>query len=163
MPAGIEGVQQLPLAQGQQAQHAVVHGQFTLALEFAQQAAAIAACGLQRTAGNGAGQCGRTQGQATDHQVHTGPGRRACSNPATNPHTQLLEGLGVEQVIAPTSVEQRQITGRRIAGTKAIQFEHGFNAALLTLADRFTQLLDGLLFGGFFADYAATARGAVDQ
>ena len=163
MPASIQCVQQLPLTQGQQAQHAVVHGQFALALELAQQAAAVAACGLQRTAGNGPGQCGSAQGQAADHQVHTGTGRSACGNPAADPYTQMLERLRVEQVIAPAPVEQRQVAGRCIAGAKAVQLEHGFHTALFALPDRFAQLLDGLLLGSFFAGHAASAGGAVDQ
>ena len=75
----------------------------------------------------------------------------------------MLERLRVEQVIAPAPVEQRQVAGRRVAGAKAVQLEHGFNAALLPLPDRFAQLLDGLLFGSFFAGHAASAGGAVDQ
>jgi len=118
---------------------------------------------LQRTAGNGPGQRRRAQRQAAHHQVHASPGRSPCGNPATDPHAQMLERLGVEQVIAPAPVEQRQVAGRRIAGAKTVQLEHGFYAALLALANRFAQLLGSLLFGGFFAGHAASASGAVDQ
>ncbi|MNE31222.1 hypothetical protein D3C80_1247750 [compost metagenome] len=38
MPAAVQGLDQLMLTQGQQAQHAVIHRQFPLPLELAQQA-----------------------------------------------------------------------------------------------------------------------------
>ncbi|MCY1452278.1 hypothetical protein D9M71_691880 [compost metagenome] len=59
MPTGVQRLQQLPLAQRQQAQHVVIHRQFALALELAEQATAITAGGLQRAAGNRSGQCRR--------------------------------------------------------------------------------------------------------
>ena len=105
MPSGVQRMQQLALAQGQQAQHAVVHGQFALAFDFAQQAAAITARGLQGATGNGPGQGCRAQRQATHHQVHARTCRGACGNTAAHAHAQLFEGFGVEQVIAPAPVQ----------------------------------------------------------
>ena len=163
MPPRIQRIQQLALAQGQQAQHAVVHGQFALTFDFAQQAAAVTARGLQGATGNGTGQRRRAQGQAADHQVHTRPRRGACGNTAAHPHAQLLEGFRVEQVIAPAPVQQRQIAGRCVAGAKAIELEQGFDATLFTLANGLSQLVDGVLLGTFFADYAAPTRGAINQ
>ncbi|MNE65806.1 hypothetical protein D3C80_1613180 [compost metagenome] len=77
-----------------------------MALELAEQATAITAGGLQGAAGDGTGQCRRTEGDAADQQIDPGPGRRTCSDPATDPHAQLLEGFRVEQIIAPATVEQ---------------------------------------------------------
>ena len=163
MPASVEGMQQLALTQGQQSQHAVIHGQLALAFELAQQAAAIAARGLQGAAGYGPGQCCRAQRQAADHQVHSRTGSGACGNPAAHANPQLLEGFGVEQVITPAAVQQWQITGRGIACAKSVEFEQGFNAALFPLPDCLAQFVDGLLLGVFFADHAAATGGAVDQ
>ena len=163
MPACVQRMQQLALTQGQQAQYAVVHGQFALALEFAQQAAAIAARRLQRAPGDSPGQCCCAQGQAADHQVHTRTGSGAGGDSAAHAHPQLFEGFGVEQVVAPASVQQRQVAGRRVLGAKTVQLEQRLDAALFTLANRFAQLIDGLLLDGFFAGHATPARGAVNQ
>ena len=105
MATQVQGLEQLALAQGEQAQHAVVDGQFALALELAQQAAAVAARRLQGTPGNRPGNGGGAKRQATDQQVHTCPGSRSCGDSATDAHAELLEGFRVEQVIAPAAVE----------------------------------------------------------
>ena len=61
MAAQVQGLEQLALTQGEQAQHTVVDGQLALAFDFAQQPAAIAARGLQRATGNCTGQGGGAQ------------------------------------------------------------------------------------------------------
>lgn len=48
VPTGGEGDEQLALPYSEQAQHAIIDGQFALALEFAQQAVAIVPGGLDR-------------------------------------------------------------------------------------------------------------------
>ena len=105
MPPSREHGQQLTLAQGEQAQYGVVDAQLALPLELAEQAIAIVPRGLRAAAGNGAEQRRGAEGDAADHQVDAGTGRGTCGHATADLHAQLLEGLGVEQVVAPAPVE----------------------------------------------------------
>jgi hypothetical protein len=122
---------------GEQAQHAVIQGQLTVALDLAQQAAAVTARGLQRATGNRAGNRGSAEGQAADQQVDTGTGSGTCGDPATDAHAKLFEGFGVEQVIAPAAVEQWQVAGGGVLRAEAEQFEQGLHTLLFALAHSF--------------------------
>ncbi|MNY16574.1 hypothetical protein D3C86_1498430 [compost metagenome] len=118
---------------------------------------------MQGAAGNGARQRCSTEGQSADQQVDPGPCRRAGRDTATDPHAQLLEGFRVEQIITPTAIEQRQISGRRVLRAKGVELEQGFDATLFPLSNGFAQLVDGSLFLLGVADHATSAGGAIDQ
>ena len=101
---------------------------------------------MQGAAGNRSGQCRRAEGQAAHQQIDPGPGCRAGRDTATDPHTELLQGFRVEQVIAPAAIEQRQVTGRRILWAEGVELEQGLDAALFALTHGFAQFADRLLF-----------------
>ncbi|MNR20951.1 hypothetical protein D3C85_1378250 [compost metagenome] len=118
---------------------------------------------MQGATGDGAGQCSGAERNPAHQQIDPGPGSGTCGNSTTDAHTQLLEGFRVEQVIAPTAIEQRQIAGCGILWAEGVELEQGLDATLLTLAYGFAQFADRLLFLLGFTDHTASAGRAIDQ
>ncbi|MCY1425494.1 hypothetical protein D9M71_412830 [compost metagenome] len=163
MPAVIQRHHQLLLTQGQQAQYRVVHGQLALALELAHQPRTIVARRLQRAAGNRPGQCRRAEGKAADQQIDTGTGRSTGRHTAAQAYAQQLQGFRVEQVIAPATIQQRQVAGMGVLAAEGIQLEQCLDTALFALAHVLAQCFDGPGFGSGLGLDAAPAGGAVQQ
>ncbi len=91
MPTLIQRQHQLPLTQRQQPQYPVIHRQFTLPFDLAEQATAITTRRLQRTPGNRPRQRRCAKGNPANQQIHPNAHRATANHsprhPADETHT----------------------------------------------------------------------------
>ncbi len=119
--------------------------------------------GLRTAAGNGAEQRRRAEGDTADHQVHAGTCRGTCGHAAADLHAELLQGLGIEQIVAPAPIEQREIAGCRVVPAKGVQAQQRLDAALLAAAHGVVQFPNGATLQFRLGRHAASAGGDIHQ
>ena len=142
MAAPVERDQQPALTQRDDAQDGVVHGEFAVAAQLGGEALAVMAEGLPQAAGDGAERGGGAQGEAAGHQVDADPRGRARGRAGAEAHAHLAQGLGVEEVVVPAPVGERQVGHARVVGAEAVQAQQRVHAGLLAAAHVRAQALD---------------------
>jgi hypothetical protein len=143
MAAPFERAEQLILAQRHETQNGVVHRQFAMAAQAGGDALAVVAEGLPQATCHRAQRSGSTERETAGHQVDADPGRRARRHAGGQADAHLAQSLGIEQVVIPTPVGERQFVGAGVVGAEAVEPEQGIDAGLLALAHRIAQARDG--------------------
>ncbi|MNZ54176.1 hypothetical protein D3C78_720710 [compost metagenome] len=153
----------MALAQGEQAQHAVVHAEFATALELAEQALAVVPDRLPGAASQRAERSGGAEGDAADQQVDPRSRRRPGRHAAAQADAELAQGFRIEQVVAPAAVQQRQVGGAGVVLAEGIQAEQRLHAGILALAHLRAHRLGGGEHRGIARLDQAAASGDIDE